>query len=984
MWEAYPFAPDEVCVAKTPLGFVDSLWEMVGPLAKGMPLLLLPSDAASRPHALLPVLREWRASRLVLVPSALRMLLDACEACDGGTPSTPPAPPPLPLPSPSRNLLPSMRVLSVSGDALPWALCVRAAALLPHVRLLNLYGCTETSADATAFDVTAAMARGSSDGGGGGGGIGVGICPLGAPIRGAHECAAGEVGEIGVGGEVVALGYLHRPRLAAAKFAQLRLRPSGRATASVAAASGAPAAAVAATTRRVFRTGDLGRWGSRGELCFLGRADRQLQLRGARLEPREVEAAYEGFALATDAAAHALAVPLLLSDDATGRDGGGLRIADGLAFVLVGASRRLSAPLRRWGEARLPAWMVPSAFVVVDSLPCLRSGKPDRLGLQRVAPQLVRLLLTHGAPYPDAASADGGGGSSGEAVEDGPVRLLSAEMGRLLGVADGLPAASRFVESGGSSVLAARLSFELRRQGWHLPPEALMRRDATVASAASAMSRLGGASAAGGGQGEGAKAAHASGEGEGEGGATAGARTPLASRLHVAATGKTGERGESAANEPAPYDEATPPLLGGAMELRPQAAGEPRAGRADMGKCVDASPVLACRVSGDPQRHSVTAFALDLCSGAVLWSAQLPDRIDLVPEIEGRLVEIYPVEPGVVVGVLPDYLGRTAAVATDGGGWCWLYAHLELDGAAGGEAECLVLKHEQAVLALALLDDGRLATGAGDGKVTLWTPSAGGAGFTESGGCRVSTPVRGLAPLPGGGFGQVGNDGVLRSFSSDAVEQHASAPCGAYLLCVAALGRGSHQLATGGDDGVVRLWAAPPPPSALACTVYFGCVDGLLYAVAPEGAPLWTFDAAGPIFSAPCAFTASLGAGLERRLLVTSQSGRLLCVEAVHGALRWEQPAEVHGHSAPAVDRASAQHGVVAADDVAARVAVVGGVDGRLHAFDCASGAPLGTTQLPGAVFSSAALCTGRVVSAAVDERRVARRIMAMRGADHR
>jgi len=201
MWEAYPFAPDEVCVAKTPLGFVDSLWEMVGPLAKGVPLLLLPSDAASRPHALLPVLREWRASRLVLVPSALRMLLDACEACDGGTLSTPPAPPPPPpsvrvarpfsepsraFSEPSRNLLPSLRVLSVSGDALPWALCVRAAALLPHVRLLNLYGCTETSADATAFDVTAAMARGSSDGGGGGGGIGVGICPLGAPIRGAH------------------------------------------------------------------------------------------------------------------------------------------------------------------------------------------------------------------------------------------------------------------------------------------------------------------------------------------------------------------------------------------------------------------------------------------------------------------------------------------------------------------------------------------------------------------------------------------------------------------------------------------------------------------------------------------------------------------------------------------------------------------------------------------------------------------------------
>ena len=76
----------------------------------------------------------------------------------------------------------------------------------------------------------------------------------------------------------------------------------------------------------------------------------------------------------------------------------------------------------------------------------------------------------------------------------------------------------------------------------------------------------------------------------------------------------------------------------------------------------------------------------------------------------------------------------------------------------------------------------------------------------------------------------------------------------------------------------------------------------------------------------------------------------------------------MHGHSAPAVDRASAQHGVVAADDVAARVAVVGGVDGRLHAFDCASGAPLGTTQLPGAVFSSAALCAGRVVVGCPDD----------------
>ena len=159
-------------------------------------------------------------------------------------------------------------------------------------------------------------------------------------------------------------------------------------------------------------------------------------------------------------------------------------------------------------------------------------------------------------------------------------------------------------------------------------------------------------------------------------------------------------------------------------------------------------------------------------------------------------------------------------------------------------------------------------------------------------------------------------------------------------------------------------------------------MDGLLYAVAPDGTALWTFDAAGPIFSAPCAFNTAppLGAELgeqrrlERRLLITSQSGRVVCVDAAHGALRWAQPAEVHGHSSPAVDTVCAQHGGAVAtagehhDAVAARVAVVGGVDGRLHAFDCASGAPLGTTRLPGAVFSSAALCAGRVVVGCRDD----------------
>ena len=107
-------------------------------------MLLLPAAAAADPRALRAACEAWRVSRLLLVPQALRMLLDACDDEEGGekggeqeggeegeeVPSL--------LPSLQPTLLPSLRILSVSGDALPWPLCTRAAEALPHARLLTL------------------------------------------------------------------------------------------------------------------------------------------------------------------------------------------------------------------------------------------------------------------------------------------------------------------------------------------------------------------------------------------------------------------------------------------------------------------------------------------------------------------------------------------------------------------------------------------------------------------------------------------------------------------------------------------------------------------------------------------------------------------------------------------------------------------------------------------------------------------------------
>ena len=461
MWRSYPFADGEVCVQKTPSVFVDSLWETFGPLARGVLLVVAPSSAVRDPQRLLAVLEEHQVSRIVLVPAALRLLLDAAESA--GSP------------------LRALRLVSVSGDALPTALAARAVRLLPHARLLNLYGSTEVSADVTSFDVGAALATGSPL---------PAICPLGTPIAGAvvqllqpaavsdddeaAEAVAaddGAAGEIAISGELLALGYLRAPALTAARFVRLR------------GESGV-----------WFRTGDLAEW-REGALVFLGRVagDWQLKLRGARVEPREVEASFEGFTHRGRPLRAAIAVPLL-----TDTSGTGVRSADELClcFCLGGddsgdesggprlepvTSAEAAPAMRAWAATRLAAHMAPSFYLALRSLPTLPSGKPDRLRLQQAAPALVAELQAH-----VGREAEGGGGGG----DSGAVAALREEIGAALGLGAAVAESEAFVARGGTSVLAAKVAFALRQRGWDLPPEALLDADASAARLSAQMRRL--------------------------------------------------------------------------------------------------------------------------------------------------------------------------------------------------------------------------------------------------------------------------------------------------------------------------------------------------------------------------------------------------------------------------------------------------------------------------------------------------------------
>ncbi|MFO0762808.1 MAG: non-ribosomal peptide synthase/polyketide synthase, partial [Byssovorax sp.] len=323
MWKTYPFEAGEICCQKTTLSFGDSIWEIFGPLLQGVPAVLIPSDELKDIRRFVATLAEHRVSRLVLVPSLLRAMLDAHD--DLGA------------------RLPRLRWWTTSGEALPAELCRRFLQALPGRVLLNLYGSTEVAADATCYVPESASAIGAR-------------VPIGKPIAnvqvylldGRREpVPVGVTGEIFVGGVGIARGYLHRPDLTAERFLPDPFRPGPKAL--------------------LFKTGDLGRYLPDGDIEYLGRADLQVKVRGFRIELGEVEGALQKH-------------PGVRQAVVTARDYGD---ADRrlVAYVVPSEVAPSSGDLRSFVQDLLPEYMVPSVVVLLDALPLTPSGKVDRRAL---------------------------------------------------------------------------------------------------------------------------------------------------------------------------------------------------------------------------------------------------------------------------------------------------------------------------------------------------------------------------------------------------------------------------------------------------------------------------------------------------------------------------------------------------------------------------------------------------------------------------
>ncbi|MFR9753624.1 non-ribosomal peptide synthetase [Nocardia sp. 004] len=154
-----------------------------------------------------------------------------------------------------------------------------------------------------------------------------------------HELPAGEVGEICIGGERLAAGYLGRPELTSERFVRRPEEPFDR----------------------IYRTGDIGRIDDRGELVLLGRADRQVKIRGFRVELAEVE-----YALSNLTGVHDVAVKAL--DPATDHT---------RLIAAVTGTTESPAAVRRMAQAVLPDYMIPEEVKVMPSLPLTPNGKVD-------------------------------------------------------------------------------------------------------------------------------------------------------------------------------------------------------------------------------------------------------------------------------------------------------------------------------------------------------------------------------------------------------------------------------------------------------------------------------------------------------------------------------------------------------------------------------------------------------------------------------
>jgi len=379
-------AATDTLLSVTTLSFDISGLEIFLPLTTGACVAIATREMLADGDLLLREIGRVGANVLQATPATFRLLLEAGWRGGG-----------------------EMKLL-IGGEAVPLDLVERLIPLCGS--LWNMYGPTE----ATIWSTTCRLGAGAES------------VPIGRPIDNTRVYVVGPSlgiqpvgipGELLIGGEGVAIGYLGRPELTAGKFIADPF-------------TGDPCS-------RLYRTGDLVRWRPDGQLEFISRLDGQIKLRGYRIEPGEIEAELVRHADVGQAA-------VVLREDVPGEP----RL---VAYVVVRAgsiAENLAARLREHLASRLPAYMVPAFFVFPGILPLTPNGKVDRRALP--APE-------GGAPV-----------VAGFVEPSGAIEEKLAAIWRDVLRLDRVSADADIFDLGGDSILIFRLAARANREGVAISP----------------------------------------------------------------------------------------------------------------------------------------------------------------------------------------------------------------------------------------------------------------------------------------------------------------------------------------------------------------------------------------------------------------------------------------------------------------------------------------------------------------------------------
>ena len=339
--ETYQLTLGDCLLQKTSLSFDLSLEELFWPLIAGARLVIARPEKYQDSSYLVSLMAQDAITVLDVVPSALQVFIE----------------------EPDWSYCPTLRLVISGGEPLSLALQKRFFAS-HSASLLNTYGPTEAAIDATFWlcerrDSALCLSDGYS-------------VPIGRPIantqiylldKNLQPVPIGVPAELYIGGVNLARGYLNRADLTAERFIPHPFAGTEHpfvGTGLVPVREG----------ERLYRTGDLARYRPDGAIEYLGRIDQQVKLRGVRIELGEIEAILRGHPAIQECV-------VLAREDLSGEK----RLV-AYATEIVGAGL-IPAPtlLRTYLQERLPLYMIPSTFVLLDALPLLPNGKVDRRAL---------------------------------------------------------------------------------------------------------------------------------------------------------------------------------------------------------------------------------------------------------------------------------------------------------------------------------------------------------------------------------------------------------------------------------------------------------------------------------------------------------------------------------------------------------------------------------------------------------------------------